>query len=661
MTFVSSTSAAFADGVASVSIPQSSGDVFLAVAYSDLLRGNPFSLSWPSGWEQLGAWHEFRDATQAEQVFLAAWIRVTSAGTMSASFAWPVEHVTELAGLVVTRWSGMRAVPGVADVRMSGRSVEYPAVRAGGSPSGHAVRIAMASGSDTLTAASFVPAGHTLRHQAAGAPFVSRILRFVLSDQSLSGQAPGAASRSVSPAVAYGRGVTIYLASHLGPGAPRITSPAAADSVMDLAAAWTLAWVPDGSQAGVRVTRQTINASGGATGALQYLTSLTAPAWSTTATTISSSARSVDFPAGDFAAAGTRYRITVATVGDVLTDVGTAASVTVTSWQAPTATGVKADTVTTSGTITRRDPWLYAYGTPGAGASIDQLEVEAVEDGTGRVLARGTHTPGWWYPVPSTPEGALPNGSVFRLRGRARQRGVQWSDWYTSGLITVDAPRPDAPVVMSMPTVHPVSGLPGVAVTVTSVAGDVALYRDGVPLDTWPSDGTLTIEDYTPPTDVPVTYAATISTGSPLPEESLPATTVATLATNPRIQWLFDPLRPEGAVRVWLKEVGDITHDVRASTHLPLNSDRHLVFSMGRAQQAGSMTVQTLDRTGTESVLSLLTSGRRLILRVARERDGAGGLWPNGLTPFRPTSSPVESRPAQSAAWRAISFDWVTQ
>lgn len=670
MAFVSATERIFSDSTVSFSQAVGAGDVLVVVLSAARFEASTGEatldrLEVPAGWQRVGRIWDGRASGRPGRKDMAAmvvWHRATAAGTVSATFSWP-GPVTRPAWANVLRYSGMRGVRGVAWQRSSW-GVDYPAVLLPegqvASPAGHAVRVAVSG--QTADPAGLVPPGHTSRAQqmlwSGWIPLYQRYEshEVIISDQSLSNVTPGQVRASVAAGTSWG--VTLYLASTHGPKAPVLDL---APGIHDLSRAWTLGWTPDGAQTGVRVTRQALDSSGEPTGSVEYLSSVSSPAWTTTATTVTTTTTQVAFPAAHWPAAGARFRITVATVGGAeAPDLGDTASVDVESWQGPTATVAKASGVT-SGTIADRVPWLVVEGTAGSGAALDLCEVEAVEDGTGRILAAGTHGPGWWYEVPATPEEALPNGAVFRVRGRVRQRGVQWSPWITSGLITVDAPRPPTPTISTHPITHPVSGLPGIGVAVTSVAGDVTVRRDGETLDTWESTGLLTIEDYTPPTDTPIEYAATVSTGSPLPEESLPATTTATLVVPARAQWLIDPRDPAAAVRVWLKSIDTINHDPRVSAYQPLNSARWITHALGRVHQAGSMTVQTLDRDGTEAALALLTSGRRLILRVGLERDGRNGLWPHGLTPFAVTSPVAEERPTQSASWRALSFNWVAQ
>lgn len=661
MAYVSSTSATFVGGAASVSLSVSSGDVLLAVFHSQLAWGST-TPSVPDEWTVIGSWSAA--VGEYSDVVAVAWMRASTSGTTSASFGWGPFGPFGSNGVTVTRWSGMKAVAASAAQRVNGRTFSYPAAAAGAAPNGHAVRIASSNAPVAVAAADYVPAGHTLRASAVRDPGGTKASRIAISDQSLTSATPAAVSKNLGTAWAFGWGITVYLASHVGPDAPVIVSPAAVDSVMDLAAAWTLDWVPSGVQTAVRVTRQTINEAGNPVGTLEYLTSVSSPAWSTTPATVTTATSEVDFPAAQFSAAGTRYRITVATVGDVLTDLGSPASVTVTSWQAPVASNPSVGGSLVGGVIISRNPWVTVWGTPGSGASIDLHEVQVVDSTTGEVYAGGTYYPGWWYVVPATEEGAIPNGVTVTLRGRVRQRGVQWSPWVEAGPYPVSAPRPDAPTVTVGQTTHPTSGLPGLAVTVTSDPGNVTVYRDGVALGTWESaTGTLTVGDYVPPTDVPVSYTATVSTIAALPETSLhspPAT--ATLATG-SAEWLIDPLDPSAAVRVYLEEVDEITHDPRSTPYQPIGSSEWIVRSLGRVKMSGSMSVQTFTAAARDEALSLLTSGRVLMLRVRPDRPVlTSGEEGNGLPgAFRVTSGVGESRPARNYSWRRLSFEWVEQ
>lgn len=680
MTFVSTSRFTSNSAALPYSVSVGAGDVLVGVLSAGRLSVSSGSASLDrltaDGWTKAGLWSSIPTGvpSRLEGVGAVLWRRAASAGTVSGSLVWggSVESNVFYAGLTfnVMRFSGMGGVKGFAATTAGDF---YPAVNvAQPSPTGHAIRLALTPLMPTAywdEDDSAPVSGHSKRlDECIGNDYrYSNAYKAWAAawTQSLSSSAlPAAVEKATSRYT--GVLVTAYLASTNGPAAPAITSPDGA--VRDLAAAWTLAWTPDGEQTGVRVTRQSLDGSGAPTGSVEYLTSVGTPAWSTSATTVTTTATTVAVPAGQFSAAGARYRLTVATVGDSSApDLGDPASLDVTSWQAPVASNPNVGASLVGGVIVNRAPWIQVDGTPGSGATIDLHEVQVVDSTTGEVYAQGTYSGNppntWWHEVPATEEGALPNGVTVTLRGRVRQLGTQWSEWVEAGPYLVDAPRPAAPTLTVAQATHLASGLPGLAVTVTSsVAGTVTLYRDGVSLGSFATAaGALEIHDYNAPTDVTVTYTATTTNTAALPETSQPSTAAtAVLSTADRRQWLIDPLDPATAQRVHLIDVGSVEHGTRSMAYQPINSPSWIVRSMGRVDPSGSLTLLTVSRSNTDAVLSLLTSSRRLVLRAPTEEAG-GVKWPHGLTPFRVTSPVSEDRVVQRPyAYRHISFEWVS-
>lgn len=660
----------------SYSIPSASGETLLAFVTSkgrlSVESGSAgvdkFTL--PAGWKVQGLWSSVAtgDPRAVEGAVLV--LSMQASGAVSGSIAWNGSAPGGLA-LNVLRFTGMKGVRGVAAARLNSQTVAFPGIATPAAPSGHAVRVAVGSmqqWDNPYGPSDFVPAGHTLRvnvqtsqdRSGFGSWMEPVPARMYVSEQSLSNAAPAMASGAARTS---GWGVTLYVASTIGPAAPAITSPIG--SVADLAAGFTLSWTHVGAQTGVRVRRQT-----GAT--VEYLTALTGGSWTSTPTTITTPVSSAMIPAGQFAAGGAVYDLGVATVGDATApDLGDEAVVTVTSWAAPTATNVSVP-LTTGGVVASRVPVVTATGTAGSGSTLNRMDVEVVDAVTGTVYAQGSHARDWWYAVPV--EQALPNGASIKLRARAIQNGDQASAWIERGPWTVSAPTPPAPVVSVQPWTHPVSGLPGRRVTVSGIvtgasAGTVNLSRDGADLGSYPAEGTaaspgiITVDDYSLPPDDTVTYSATVADAA-APANTGPAasaTTVFSLDLE-QVQWLHDPLDPAGAVGVHLRAVGDAVHGTRTTAFQTLGSGSWLVRSLGRVDAAGSFELATLDGPSAEAALALLTSGRRLSLRVPRERDGLGGLSPRAPILFRVVSGVSVSYVVQGdVSWRRITFDWVAQ
>ena len=650
----------------SYSIPSASGETLLAFVTSkgrlSVESGSAgvdkFTL--PAGWKVQGLWSSVAtgDPRAVEGAVLV--LSMQASGAVSGSIAWNGSAPGGLA-LNVLRFTGMKGVRGVAAARLNSQTVTFPGVGAPAAPSGHAVRVAVDSmqpWTNPYDPSDFVPSGHTLRVDVQTSqdrnPFGSWMepvpARMYVSEQSLSSAAPAMVSASARTS---GWGVTVYVASTIGPAAPSITSPTG--SVADLAAGFTLSWTPVGAQTGVRVRRQT-----GAT--VEYLTALTGGSWTTTPTTITTTSTSATIAAGQFAGGGTIYDIGVATVGDAANpDLGDETVVQVMSWAAPTATNVS--TPLTAGKIANRLPTITATGTAGSGSTLTRFDVEVVEAATGKVLASGSHAPGGSWTVPLAQ--ALPNNTNVRLRARAVQNSDQGSAWIERGPWLVSVPTPPAPTVSVAPVTHPASGLPGRRVTITGIVGggSVTLSRDGAPLGTYPAAGSVTVDDYSLPTDVTVTYSATV-TDSAAPPNTGPAGTGSTTMSSTELHcWLLDPLDPAGAVHAPVAVMGDRTASLSAAVHRPLGQAGFLVRSLTASDDTGSLTLTMWDRDDIDKAWALLKSGRRLTLRGHAEHDKDGTLYGARDLTFRPVGEPVLSRPADSTtlSWRHLSFDWVTQ
>lgn len=565
--------------------------------------------------------------------------------------------------LNVLRFSGMKGVRGVVAAQLNSQLMTFPGVNAPGSAAGHAVRVAVGPLSPwpaEYTAADLVPAGHVQRvsvQSSASAPWASGWTApspalVVVSEQSLTGASPATVSTAYRGA---GWGVTIYLASTIGPAAPSITAPS--ESNADLTAGLALSWTPSGAQTGVRIRRKL------STGVDEFLTAMVGGSWTSTPTTITTTGVTATISAGQFDAGGAVYDLGVATVGDATApDLGDEAVVTVTSWAAPTATNVSVP-LTIGGVVASRVPVVTATGTAGSGSTLTRFDVEVVEAATGKVLASGSHAPGGSWTVPLAQ--ALPNNTNVRLRARAVQNGDQGSAWIEQGPWLVSVPTPPAPTVTVAPVTHPTSGLPGRRVTITGIVGggSVTLSRDGAPLGTYPAAGSVTVDDYSLPTDVTVTYSATV-TDSAAPPNTGPAGTGSTTMSSTELHcWLLDPLDPAGAVHAPVAVMGDRTASLSAAVHRPLGQAGFLVRSLTASDDTGSLTLTMWDRDDIDKAWALLKSGRRLTLRGHAEHDKDGTLYGARDLTFRPVGEPVLSRPADSTtlSWRHLSFDWVTQ
>lgn len=684
MTFVSTSRFTSNSAALPYSVSAGAGDVLVGVLSAGQLSVSSGSASLDrltaAGWTKAGLWSSIPTGVPSrfEGVGAVLWRRAASAGTVAGSLVWDgsVESNVHYAGLTfnVMRFSGMGGVKGFA-ATTAGDS--YPAVDvAQPSPTGHAIRLALTPLMPTEywdEDDSAPVSGHSKRLDE----YIGSDYRYsnaykawaAVWTQSLSASALPAAVAKVTKRYT-GVLVTAYLASTNGPAAPTVTSPDGA--VRDLAAAWTLAWTPVGVQTGVRVTRQSLDGSGTPTGSVEYLTSVVTPAWSTSATTVTTTATTVAVPAGQFSGSGARYRITLATVGDASApDLGDPASLDVTSWQAPVASNPSVGAALVGGEIVLRNPWVTVDGTPGTGATIDVHEVQVVDSTTGQVYASGTYAPGGGYAIPATEAEALPNGVTVKLRGRVRQLGSQWSEWVEAGPYLVDAPRPAAPTISVAATTHPTSGLPGLAVTVTSsVAGTVTLYRDGENIGTFPTTaGAVVINDYNAPTDVTVSYTATTTNTATLPETSVPsspATATVPTAGESGHCWVIDPLDPSSAVQAHAVAMSErVPHP--GQVYRPLGEStptRAIVQSLNPWTEVGGLTLETTTLDDLAALKALLVSGRVLTFRRWGERPLHSTTATDALPPLRfiPVGDLDVARPADGpVAWRHVSFEWVAQ
>lgn len=687
-----------------VSVPVNSGDILVAVVQALTATRNsdsPTDMTWtellelPNGWQREEGWHwtafGSHDPNVRNGASWVAWYRAPAAATWTGTFRFrgafdrdPSDEIWmkgRAAYVHVLRFSGMVSVRGLVGRQSSNWT--FPAVpNTGTMPSnGHALRIGGMLRAGGEFPSGFGPGGHTeliktVYGQVQMPPNADvassmkpRTGAFGIWEQPLTSAAPAA----VSAGGGYQSGfqVSIFVASAAPPSAPTINAPLDG-SVDDYTQPFTISWTPALTQDSFRVTRQKVDAGGSPTGSLEYLTNVNGASWSTSATTLTSTATSVDVPAGVFTTAGgQRWRITVATTTPGSSSLGPSSAVTVRSFLPPTADSVSVPLL--SGKIPDRLSWIIAEGTPGAGATLDLYDVEVVDHATGAILAAGTHGPGWWFPIPA--ETPLPNGSIVRLRGRVRQTGSQWSEWIENGPFEVDAPRPPAPTITGIDVgEHPVSGLPGISVTVTSaVDGDITLYRDGVAMGTWPiTVGTpLVVGDFASGSGsvYTATVTALVDNGSPptpLPSESLPSAPVtSTLDMSLSHCWLIDPLNPADAVRAHCQDLTE-THEHPTTVYYPLSAQgqgpaQPIVQSLTPHAPSGTLTVWTDTHAQEAAVIRMFTSGRPLVYTRWSEYTPGHPRTVGVLPPlwFIPVGPVTPTRVGGQLQARTVSVGWV--
>ncbi len=664
MAYVSRTTAPFTGRTrtAAWSVSVSTDDLLVAVVSSDGLSwsgsGVPTlsSLGGTAGWTYLGEWSMGSLGRGEVDSVLGVWTRrVTSGGTLSGAFTWAGD-MSPYSRVDILRYSAMRGGVEVRAQRQNSQTLTYPALSGVQVAStGHALRIGNTSPLSAGSQSKLIPSAHTQRvatQNGTYSPYGGDWGWFVVSDQSLTSALPAVAASTASRMS--GWAITVYLAGTLGPGAPDVDLGAMVD--LTQAGGTPVGWVPDGEQTAVRITRKSLPS-----GSVEYLTALSGGSWTATPTTITTTATAATLPTSGFTGGGAQWLITVATVGGAShPDLGAADEITVTSWQAPTATSITYDG-RTSGTSTTRVGWLAGAGAAGSGATLDTVQVQLRDATTGEVYADGLHAPAWWYAVPADPP--IPNNITVKARARVRQQGDQWSAWVETGAITIAQPVPSAPVLDVSPITHPVSGLPGLGVQVTSAGGTVRVYRDGVLLGEWTSSGTLTVEDYLPPTDVALAYTATVTDGAVPPATSPVGSVASVLPTAGGHCWLTDPLHPEGAVQAHCAAFEESVGHPSTAYHplgvaAPVGA---LVHSLPARTPSGSITLRTKTPAQLDAVVSLLSRGVPLYFRRWVETDTDGQSHPVPPLRFVPVGDvSIDRLVAAPITARTVTVGWVT-
>ena len=656
---MSSSTFAPTDGAGSIpfSLTAAAGDVLVAVLITDDINRESGAIStadvsMPPGWTV--HWVDGAAPTglpsRRLSVVAVASLPVTVSGTVSGTVTWPLYHAyAVLKTLLVLRFSGIRQVIGWSATALNNQSAAYPAV-AGASMSGDVVRVACVQG--YVTPSTLVPAGHTL-HGSARTGWAGTYLVEgwgVVSSAPVSSSAVTAAATTGN--LVSGWGLSLALSSTVGPGAPTITAPVSGPA--DLTVAHTVAWTPDGVQSAYSVARR----AGGGSWSWWDGTGFTGASESW----IAGAGTSITAPA-IAGGGGAAYEYQVRTKGDGDHPDGSApAVVSVSSWPAPVVSSVAVAPLSGS-TVTSRLPSVTVTGTAGSGASVTGREAQIVDSVSGVVYASGSWASGSWT-VPL--EQALPNGASVQARGRLIQNGTQPSAWVTSSTYTVTVPTPPAPTVTATEVTHPVSGLPGVRLAITTTGGVAArIVRDGTLLGDWPSPGMVQWEDYTLAPGVATSYAvSTLDAASPRNESPATTVTVTLSATGEHAHcWLIDLYDPATAVQVHLVDADDDVMDLRTTVYEPLGRADRIARSMTASTLSGRYTVSADDPATVAGALALLSSGRTLVYRAAVEMHLRTNAQHPGINrPIRPVGQVAISRPARGP-WtlRHLTFSWIEQ
>ena len=259
--------------------------------------------------------------------------------------------------------------------------------------------------------------------------------------------------------------------------------------------------------------------------------------------------------------------------------------------------------------------------------------------------------------VPWTLLKALPNDTQVRARARFVQGGGMWSDWAELP-VTITVPKPAAPATVFATVTHPVSGLPLPQLTVTAAAGlTVRVERGGAVIGEVVSPGpTVSIVDLAAPSG-PVTWTVTTLSSTPYAERSQPTTITGTVTSQGG--WLFDPTRPETAVLPRVRELGDVSRDLRASVFDPIGETYSVVQPGVPGAGRGSLTLYHGDPGVIHRTRVLLESGAPLILRGWAEK-GRVDSWHPDLT-FAPVGESNTSRLTQGPfGYRILTVGYVT-
>ena len=644
-----------------------SGDLVVLVVGKDRNAGGVGDVSTPAGWQKSGGSVNLfippgggmsGGGATYNAVF---WRRASAAGTLSASWSYSVDVLS-----VVLR--GPTALAGAGQQTNNSQNFAYPALTFDDPMTGHVLHVGVCytdfgsaptpSGDTALQSAQVTATGYL---NGAGWPVVRRSWLAVSERVITSATSTPAASTSQR---VYGVGITLAFASVAGPAAPTITAPSAGS--VDLAAGFQIQWTPSGSQTGYAVRRRLTSGPG----AWEWWNGTNWGAASQTV--IDGTATTVTVPAAQFTNSATSYDVEVATKGDASRpDVGTYARVVVIGKAAPTLSTATVSPLSGSN-VTSLTPTVTLSGAAGSGGTLSGYRVRVDQDlGAGwvQVLDSGLRPSSPWS-VSVAQASSLTNGKPIRFRSVAVQDGAQESAAITSATYTLNAPTPAAPTVSAASSPHPLSGAPGVEVTVTSAPLGTAylarVFRGGVLLGEYPTTGVVVVNDYSSPSSGQVVYSATITSGdgvsTVLVTSPLGLGAPLTIANEDMRDWLSDPLDPSTAALARLVEDGERTYALNASVYRVIGQPLALTHSIPSSAPDGSLTVQTLNQSTLDQVLDLLGSGRRLLFRGREEVDPiTRDVVPARDLFFRPAGDVSVSRPVNGPhAWRHVSFSWVS-
>lgn len=618
------------------------GDRLMAVLYaadvsvaSGAADSSAFTL--PAGWTitSLTSLVPTGDPRRLSGAIMVAEKTVTVAGVDSSTFTWasvqwrPMKlynlwprlttgvllstYMQHTASLTTMRFTSIRGTKAQVLARLANQPMTYPAVTADYAVTGHVVRIGAIKQQPTTQGVLLAP-GHTQRasftameYGGTGSTPRTGYTAMNVSTQDIT------TVTSVAEAAASARGdgvaLTLLVTGVVKPQVSFIT-PLTGTSA-DLTAGFPITWtVPsEGAQQYVSIYREN---PPGSSSNIQWWNGT---AWQAGSAAVPFTAQAVTLP-GFAATNGTTYRYLLAVWTDSAPDWSDYSTIDITHRATPTAPTITITPTPVSGVVASRVPTMAVSGSTTDGGSITGWEAQWTDDATGAVLQSTTGPFPWALTVP------LPNNTAVHARARFSQAGgSQWSAWRDVPL-TITVAKPAAPTVVLSMVTNPTSGLPLPQLLVTAAAGvTVRVVRSGVTIGEAVSAGpSIALVDLACPSG-PVTWTVTTVAATAYAERSLPATVNGNITPTVNDgQWLFDPTRPETAVRPRVRTLDNAVTDLNASVFEPIGEEYALVKPGVPSAPRSMITVQHGDPAVIDKALELLKSGAPLVLRGWPER-----------------------------------------
>ena len=617
------------------------GDRLMAVLYcgdvsvtSGTADASAFTL--PAGWSvtSLTSLIPTGDPRRLSGAIMVAEKTVTTAGVDASVFTWscvqwrPLKlykiwnqltngamlttHMQHTASLTTMRFTSIRGAKSQVLSRLANQPIVYPAVSSEYAVSGHVVRI---GGVKQATAGGvLLPAAHSaralfgpLRYGGFDGVPQTGVTSLLLSTIDVT------TVTTVADAAATARGdgfaLSILVAGVVKPQVSFVTptNGASADLTAGLPISWTTP--TEGAQRYVSIYREN---PPGSSSNIQWWNGT---AWQAGAASVALTGQSATLP-GFAATAGTTYRYLLAVWTDVAPDWSDYATLDLTHRVTPTAPTITITPTPSAGVVASRVPTMAVSGSTTDGGSITGWEAQWTDDATGAVLQSTTGPFPWALTEP------LPNNTSVHARARFSQAGgTQWSAWRDVPL-TITVAKPSAPTVALSTVTNPTSGLPLPQLLVTAAAGvTVRVERGGVVVGEAVSAGpSIALVDLACPSG-PVTWTVTTVAATPYAERSLPTTVSGNLTPTVKDgQWLFDPTRPELAVRPRVRTLDSNITDLNASVFDAIGEEYALVQPGVPSAPRSVITVQHGDPAVIDKALALLKSGAPLMVRG----------WPEG-------------------------------